>query len=164
MVSQEDAAPEDQAAMSRRETGEDRATAFPAGARTLAEGFQQCPYLAGRPPCGTHHLFPSGTNVCWADPGEEKPYRAISRDTQSAHCFGGSDGPRGCDRYRQAVANVRPLPHFESWPASASPRLNQGVRRRRPPRRPETAAPSLHQAAWLVPLALTGLLLLLLLR
>ena len=24
---------------------------------------QKCPYLAGRPPCGSHHLFPSGANV-----------------------------------------------------------------------------------------------------
>jgi hypothetical protein len=164
MLSQEDVAPGDQAAMSRRETGEDRPMASSTGARTLTASFPKCPYLAGRPPCGTHHLFPSGTNVCWADPGEGKPYRAISRDTQSAHCFGGSDGPSGCDHYRQAVANARPLPQFASRPASASSRLDQGARPRRSPRRPKTAASWLRHAAWLVPLGLTALLLLLLLR
>src|SRR5262245_37792530 len=56
---------------------------------------QTCPYLAGRPPCGTHHLFPSGTNVCWADRGDSKPYRTVSRDTQAAYCFNGSEGLRG---------------------------------------------------------------------
>ena len=150
--------------MSRRETGEDRPMAPSTGARTVTGVFQKCPYLAGRPPCGTHHLYPSGTNVCWADPGAEKPYRAISRDTQSAHCFGGSDGLSGCDRYRQAVAHARLLPHFDSRPASVSPRLDPGARPRRSPRRSETAAPWLRHAAWLVPLGLTALLLLLLLR
>src|SRR5713226_5139071 len=82
----------------------------------------KCPYLAGRPPCGTHHLFPSGTNVCWADPGKAKPYRAISRETQRAHCFGGPDGPRGCDRYRRAVAEKRLRPQFEGRRAGAPSR------------------------------------------
>jgi hypothetical protein len=163
MVSQEDTAREDQPAVRREKTGEVRATACSAEARTL-KGFQKCAYLAGRPPCGTHHLFPSGTNVCWAAPGEGKPYRTISLDTQSAHCFGGPDGLRRCDRYRQAEADARPLPHFESRLASAPLRLDPVVPPHRPPHRPERGARWLRQAGWLVPLCLTALLLLLLLR
>src|SRR4051794_20032431 len=63
------------------------------------EGFQKCPYLAGRPPCGTHHMFPSGANVCYACPGESKPYRSQSRETQALHCFGGAEGLAGCEHY-----------------------------------------------------------------
>lgn len=164
MVSQEDVTPEDQAARSRQERGAGRSAGFPGDARPLVEGIQKCPYLAGRPPCGTHHLFPSGTNVCWAGPGEEKPYRTISRETQRDHCFGEPDGPRACDRYRRAVADALPLPHFESRPASAAPRIDQGVRPPPPSHRPETMAQLKRQAAWLLPLCLTALLLLLLFR
>src|SRR5712691_3814599 len=47
----------------------------------------KCPYLAGRPPHGSHHLWPSGLNVCYARPREDKPYGGVSKETQAARCF-----------------------------------------------------------------------------
>src|ERR1043166_7539924 len=44
----------------------------------VRERLGKCPYLAGRPPCGTHHLFPSRVNVCWAERSQAKPYHTIS--------------------------------------------------------------------------------------
>ena len=132
-------------------------------------GFQKCPYLAGRPPCGTHHLFPSGTNVCWASPREEKPYRAISRETQAERCFGGSEGLAGCDRYQQALAEALPLPRFEPpRPESASeaswviPDEHRPRRRRR--EEEQRRARLMFYASWAAPLILSLLLLGLLFR
>src|SRR5438132_2655060 len=113
MESREAVAWGDQSAASREARRAERSPASPAAVKPPIADIPKCPYLAGRPPCGSHHLFPSGTNVCWADPGAEKPYRAISRNTQATHCFGGPDGQLGCDRYRQAVEVARPLPHFQ---------------------------------------------------
>ena len=160
MESREAVAWGDQSAASREARRAERSPASPAAVKPPIADIPKCPYLAGRPPCGTHHLFPSGTNVCWADPGKAKPYRAISRETQRAHCFGGPDGPCGCDRYRRAVAEKRLLPQFEARRAGAPSRPAGAV----PPRRREKAPRFLSQAAWLAPLCLTALLLLLLLR
>lgn len=132
-------------------------------------GLQKCPYLAGRPPCGTFHLFPSGTNVCWADPSEEKPYRAISRSTQDAHCFAGPEGQRSCPRYQQAEAQSLPLPQFEPprpaalAPEWALPRTTVLRRRGRGRRRKDERSARLWaNVSWLVPLGLALLLVLML--
>src|SRR5436309_2753380 len=131
------------------------------------EGFQKCPYLAGRPPCGTHHMFPSGTNVCWASPGEEKPYRGVSHDTQESRCFGGPEGQAGCERYQHAVAQALPLPRFEPPRVETSSRQHwivpQGSRPRH--RRDEKAhARLMFILSWTAPLVLTLLLIALLFR
>jgi hypothetical protein len=136
----------------------------PAGGAAVVEplvaGFQKCPYLAGRPPCGTHSLFPSGNNVCWAESGDDKPYRGINRNTQSACCFRGPDGPAGCGRYQRAVAEARPLPRFESrLPSASSAPESIAV-----PHPPPNTVRFVRLAAWLIPLCLTALLLLLMLR
>src|SRR5712692_10405295 len=121
---------------------------------------RKCPYLAGRPPCGSHHLFPSGANVCWAAAGEAKPYHAISRDTQDRHCFGGGGpgGQDGCGRYRKAVAAGLPLPQFERPPADAPSGPKRALPPRRKPRRRAKRGTSrlmlMSHAAWLVPLGL----------
>jgi hypothetical protein len=132
-------------------------------------GFQKCPYLAGRPPCGTHHLFPSGTNVCWASPREEKPYRPVSREMQADRCFAGAEGLAVCERYQQALAEALPLPRFEpprqersspdSWiiPDEHRPR-----RRRR--EEEKQRARIMFYASWAAPLILSLLLLGLLFR
>src|SRR4051812_696418 len=67
MVIREDLERENEPAAVREESTPGRspqrpgtATATPAAAPPM-QGFQKCPYLAGRPPCGTHHMFPSGT-------------------------------------------------------------------------------------------------------
>jgi hypothetical protein len=126
----------------------------------------KCPYLAGRPPCGTHHLFPSGTNVCWADTGDNKPYRTVSRDTQATHCFNGPDGLRGCERYQRAIAAALPLPQFERPSESEAPRFERPQpRHRRSHRRQAGANARLwYHASWLIPLGLVVVLLVLLLR
>jgi hypothetical protein len=127
----------------------------------------KCPYLAGRPPCGTHHLFPSGTNVCWADRGEDKPYRTVSRDTQAEYCFNGPNGLQGCERYQRAAAQSLPLPQFERTPDTVSTRVERPQpRHRRSHRRREAGAGARlwRHAAWLVPLGLAVVLLALLLR
>jgi hypothetical protein len=129
-------------------------------------GFQKCPYLAGRPPCGSHHMFPSGTNVCWAGPDDEKPYRGVSRDTQAEHCFGGPEGLAGCSRYQHAVAQALPLPRFEPAREAAS----RGDWVVEPGHRPshrrdeKRRARLIFHASWIAPLLLAGLLLALLLR
>jgi hypothetical protein len=131
-------------------------------------GRQKCPYLAGRPPCGTHHLFPSGANVCWAEASEGKPYRSISRDTQELRCFGASEGQDGCERYRRALDQLLPPPQFERPPADAPRSPEWALPPRRPPRRRQsdlsTRQRLMAYLAWTAPLGLTVLLLVLLLR
>jgi hypothetical protein len=158
MVSREESRQEHPSATERSE--ERRPAGAAAGIEPSVAGFQKCPYLAGRPPCGTHYLFPSGTNVCWAEPGDDKPYRGISRDTQSTHCFSGPDGPSECQRYRRAVAEARPLPRFENRLPSART-MPEGLT---PPRPTAEPARFLRLSAWLLPLCLTVLLVLLMLR
>ena len=128
---------------------------------------RKCPYLAGRPPCGTHHLFPSGANVCWARTGDAKPYLGVSREAQDRHCFGGPEGQDRCEqdprgRHRRSPAATVP----------ARPAARRSVRARwalpprpKPRRRAEIGqSPLKSHLAWLLPLILTGLLLALLLR
>src|SRR3989442_14581155 len=135
MESREAVAWGDQSAASREARRAERSPAPPVAVKPPIADIPKCPYLAGRPPCGTHHLFPSGTNVCWADPGKAKPYRAISRETQRAHCFGGPDGPRGCDRYRRGGAGGRLRPPLRARPGGGpAPAAGGG-----PPPRPADA-------------------------
>ena len=126
---------------------------------------RKCPYLAGRPPCGTHHLFPSGANVCWAATGEAKPYSGISRETQASHCLRGPEGQDGCEQYRGAVAAGVPLPQFERPPAGAPSGPEWVIPPHpKPRRRVELALPLRSHLAWIVPLTLVVLLTLVLLR
>src|SRR5438034_8599604 len=113
MESREAVAWGDQSAASREARRAERSPAPPAAVKPPIADIPKCPYLAGRPPCGTHHMFPSGTNVCWAEPGEDKPYRAISREIQDLHCFAGTEAQAGCARYQRAVAEALSLPRFE---------------------------------------------------
>jgi hypothetical protein len=126
----------------------------------------KCPYLAGRPPCGTHHLFPSGANVCWAVMGETKPYQGISREAQDRHCFGGANSYSGCDRYQGAVAAGVPLPQFERPPAGTPSGPEWALPPRPKPRRRADVgiSPFRSYVVWIVPLTLTVLLMLMLLR
>jgi hypothetical protein len=131
------------------------------------QGFQKCPYLAGRPPCGTHHMFPSGTNVCWAEPGEEKPYRTLSRETQDLHCFAGTEAQSGCERYQRAVTAALPLPRFELPRADRAAGSDWIVPPgQRPHHRPDEKARArlLFYLSWTAPLIFALLLLGLLLR
>jgi hypothetical protein len=128
----------------------------------VRERLGKCPYLAGRPPCGTHHLFPSGVNVCWAEPSEGKPYRAISVDTQERHCFGGEEGRSDCPRYQEAMAAGQALPQFDRLPTPQTRRLAGVMPRSRRRRHPRSRL--LFYASWGLPLGLMVLLLTLLLR
>jgi hypothetical protein len=139
------------------------------GAGLPMAGFQKCPYLAGRPPCGTHHMFPSGTNVCWANPREEKPYRGISRETQADRCFGGAEGLADCELYQQALAEALPLPRFEPPQPERSAESEWIIpdeHRPRHRRREEEKrrARLMFYASWAAPLILSLLLLGLLFR
>lgn len=132
-------------------------------------GFQKCPYLAGRPPCGTHHMFPSGTNVCWASPRAEKPYGAVSRETQAEHCFGSAEEMAGCERYQQALAEGLPQPRFEPLrterPSEARWIIPDEHRpRHRRQENEQWLARLMPYASWVAPLILTLLLLGLLFR
>jgi hypothetical protein len=130
------------------------------------EGFQKCPYLAGRPPCGTHHMFPSGANVCYACPSENKPYRSQSRQTQELHCFGGTEGVAGCEPYQRAVAEALPLPRFDQpWTGKLA-----GEAGTRPAHRPplfragKPGARWMFYVSWMAPLLLSLVLLAMWLR
>src|SRR5437762_1611060 len=70
----------------------------------------KCPYLAGRPPHGSHHLWPSGVNVCYARPREEKSYGQVSKETQAARCFCGTEPFEHCPDYERARAREIALP------------------------------------------------------
>src|SRR5262249_40370310 len=73
----------------------------------------RCPYLSGRPPHGSFHLAPSGVNVCYAQPRQEKPYSHVSKETQAARCFGGTEPFERCPDYEHAHIQEIPLPIFE---------------------------------------------------
>ena len=63
---------------------------------------QKCPYLAGRPPHGSHHMGPSAVNLCYARSSEEKPYGAVSKETQAARCFCGDTVYEHCPDFESA--------------------------------------------------------------
>jgi len=112
-------------------------------------------------------MFPSGTNVCWAEPGEQKPYQTLSRETQDLHCFAGTEGQAGCERYQRALAAALPLPRFE-LPRAGHPSGSDWVvpPGHRPHHRPDEKARArlLFYASWMAPLLLALLLLALLFR
>jgi hypothetical protein len=83
----------------------------------------QCPYLAGRPPHGSHHQWPSGLNVCYGRPREQKPYGQVSKETQAARCFSGTQPFDCCPDYERAQAGGIALPMFDGRPV---PRPSQG--------------------------------------
>jgi hypothetical protein len=84
----------------------------------------QCPYLAGRPPHGSHHQWPSGLNVCYARPREQKPYGHASKETQAARCFSGTEPFDRCPDYERAQAGGIALPVFDGQPTSPSGRAD----------------------------------------
>ena len=96
----------------------------------------KCPYLAGRPPHGSHHLWPSGVNVCYARPREEKPYSQVSKETQAARCFCGTEPFERCPDFERARAREIALPLFgghapERPGAAAESGAGQPLRRQR---------------------------------
>jgi hypothetical protein len=100
----------------------------------------RCPYLAGRPPHGSYHLWPSRVNVCYARPREEKPYGYVDKETQAARCFCGKEPFERCPDYERARADAIALPIFdgrnpEQLPASGAGEAGRQVRRRRVKRR-----------------------------
>lgn len=101
---------------------------------------QKCPYLAGRPPHGSHHTWPSGVNVCFARASEEKRYGRVSKETQATRCFCGSEVYRRCADFESARERNLELPIFdgktpdEGTGANAEP-LHRHVRRERMKRR-----------------------------
>ena len=100
----------------------------------------KCPYLAGRPPHGSFHLWPSGVNVCYARPREEKPYGHVNKETQAARCFCGTEPFERCPDYERAGTNGIALPVFDGHteaqpdPAEASA-AGRPVQRKRVKRR-----------------------------
>jgi hypothetical protein len=100
----------------------------------------RCPYLAGRPPHGSYHMGPSGVNVCYARPREEKPYGGVSKETQAARCFCGTEPYERCPDYERAHAREIAFPVFTgsapAQPITAEERAPQRrVRRERVKRR-----------------------------
>lgn len=74
---------------------------------------QKCPYLAGRPPHGSYHLWPSGVNVCYARGADGRAYGHASKETQQDHCFGGTGVYERCESFQRAHAGSIPLPMFD---------------------------------------------------
>lgn len=74
---------------------------------------QKCPYLAGRPPHGSHHLEPSGVNVCYARTREAKPYSRVSQETQTTRCFRGGEVYERCADFESARERRLALPVFD---------------------------------------------------
>src|SRR5438270_311669 len=73
---------------------------------------QKCPYLAGRPPHGSYHLWPSGINVCYARKTGDKPYGHADKETQQSQCFCGAALYGRCADYQGAATRGVPLPVF----------------------------------------------------
>jgi hypothetical protein len=100
---------------------------------------QKCPYLAGRPPHGSYHLWPSGVNVCYARGANEKTYGHASKETQHSRCFSGVEGYESCGDFQGAQARGIALPIFEGTGPSAHrvghETPNPGRRRERTKRR-----------------------------
>ncbi len=100
---------------------------------------QKCPYLAGRPPHGSYHLWPSGVNVCYARGEGEKPYGHMGKETQRSRCFCGPEVFEQCADYERAQTGGVALPVFDgTGPSmdrvSAAPLRNarrERVKRRR---------------------------------
>jgi hypothetical protein len=80
----------------------------------------KCPYLAGRPPHGTYHLRPSGSNVCFARSTGSEPYGPVSKETQDRRCFCTAMVYESCPDFERARAQEIPVPTFGS-PAIQSP-------------------------------------------
>jgi len=74
---------------------------------------QKCPYLAGRPPHGSHHMGPSAVNLCYARSSEEKPYGAVSKETQATRCFCGDEVYGRCPDFESARVRELELPIFD---------------------------------------------------
>src|SRR4051794_22337354 len=74
---------------------------------------QKCPYLAGRPPHGSYHLWPSGINVCYARGSDDKPYGQAIKETQQSQCFCGPGVYERCGDYQTAQTRGVPLPVFD---------------------------------------------------
>lgn len=97
----------------------------------------KCPYLAGRPPYGTYHLWPSGVNVCYARAASEQPYGHVSKETQDQLCFRAAEVYERCADHARARARDQAPPTF----GGAAPRGAAegaevtGVRRERVRRR-----------------------------
>ena len=106
--------------------------------------------------------------MCWAEPTEEKSYRAVSRDTQDLYCFGGREGVTACEQYQRAVATDQPHPAFDramagrpdDTPRASRSRPTTGDRRRVE----QARAQVIFYLSWAIPLALTAILLALMLR
>jgi hypothetical protein len=103
---------------------------------------QKCPYLAGRPPHGSYHLWPSGINVCYARGTDDKPYGQAIKETQQSQCFCGATVYERCADYQAAQSRGVPLPIFagtgpgserggHAGPAHPAGRERQRVKRRR---------------------------------
>ncbi len=92
----------------------------------------KCPYLAGRPPHGTYHLRPSGSNVCFARLTGTEKYGPVSKETQDRRCFCTAQVYEHCPDFERARAQEIPVPSFgspalQTHAAAAVP----GVRRER---------------------------------
>lgn len=74
---------------------------------------QKCPYLAGRPPHGSYHLWPSGVNVCYARGVDGRAYGHTGKETQHSQCFCGAEAYEGCDDFQRAQELGTALPVFE---------------------------------------------------
>jgi hypothetical protein len=80
---------------------------------------QKCPYLAGRPPHGSYHLWPSGVNVCHARGSDGRAYGHASKETQHSRCFRGAGIYEGCEDFERAQTLGVALPMFEGTGPSA---------------------------------------------
>jgi hypothetical protein len=82
----------------------------------------KCPYLAGRPPHGTYHMWPSGVNVCHARSVGDEPFGHVSKDTQDSRCFCAAEVFEQCPDFQSARSRNISLPVFGgSHPATAVP-------------------------------------------
>jgi hypothetical protein len=119
-------------------TAADGTEALPPGQPLAPE--RKCPFLAGRPPHGSYHLWPSGVNVCYARGAGEKSYGHASKETQERCCLAGAGVFESCSDYTQARAHEVPLPMFDGagpsqhrlgHEAPARRRQRERVKRRR---------------------------------
>jgi hypothetical protein len=81
-------------------------------------------------------MWPSGLNVCYARPREEKSYGGVSKETQAARCFCGTEPFERCPDYERAREQKITLPVFDGQPlepptaAERAPRRRERVKRR----------------------------------
>ncbi len=73
------------------------------GEWNVTADFHPCPHLGCAEDRDSLCMYATGANVCYAAPGERRPYHAISRDRQRRHCLSTFDA---CTTYQGSMRHT----------------------------------------------------------